>query len=483
MPTAATLDRLREALPTGRVVDDPDLIAPWTTDWRGKYHGVAAAIVSPRSAKEVATVLRLAGQGLVPVVPQGGNSSMVGGATPSSSGDSIILSLRAMNAIRSLDADAGLVVCEAGVILQHLHRAAEDAGCRFPLSLGAKGIATIGGLISTNAGGTQVLRHGTMRNQVEGLEVVLPDGSIINELSALKKDNRGTDLKQMLIGAEGTLGIITAATLRLLPAVAGRIVAWAGVGSPQDALALLRRMEQALGSAIEGFEILSDAMLDVVVAEIEGTRRPLAAGPSWHVLIEAVTADAGAIDELRRGVEGELAQAMEAGMVADATIAASESQAEAFWRIRESVSTAEKAQGPLLPFDISVPVAGMPDFMYSAKAACEARFPGSSADGYGHLGDGNIHFHLRPVRNGDRGVAWMANHAEEASRFVNDLVVAAGGSISAEHGIGQMKIAELARLDPPARIAAMQAVKRALDPEWIMNPGKLVPLASRDLSA
>ncbi len=477
-----TIARLDRALPAGRVTVDPDLIAPWTTDWRGKYHGSAAALLSPRSADEVATILHIASEAGLPVVPQGGNSSMVGGATPPASGDAIILSLRAMNAIRSLDPAAGLAVCEAGVVLQHLHQAADDAGCRFPLSLGAKGIATIGGLISTNAGGTQVLRHGTMRHQVEGLEVVLPDGSVIDGLGALKKDNRGIDLKQMFIGTEGTLGVITAATLRLLPAVAGRTVAWAGVASPQDALALLRHMDKALGGALEGFELLSDAMLSVVIAEIEGTRRPIAVGPAWHALIEAVTSEIGGVDDLRRDVEGALAAAMEGGLVQDATIAASESQAQAFWHIRETVSLAEKARGPLLPFDISVPVAAMPDFMLAAKAACEARFPGTSADGYGHLGDGNIHFHLCPPRDSDRGTAWVANHRAEASRFVNDMVVAAGGSISAEHGIGQMKIGELARLDPPARLAAMRAVKAALDPAQVMNPGKLVPLATPAVS-
>lgn len=477
-----TIARLGQALPAGRVTVDPDLIAPWTTDWRGKYHGTAAALVSPRSAAEVATILRIASDAGVPVVPQGGNSSMVGGATPPASGDAIILSLRAMNAIRSLDPAAGLAVCEAGVVLQHLHQAADEAGCRFPLSLGAKGIATIGGLISTNAGGTQVLRHGTMRNQVEGLEVVLPDGSVIDGLSALKKDNRGIDLKQLFIGAEGTLGVVTAATLRLLPAVAGRTVAWAGVASPHDALTLLRHVERALGSAVEGFELLSGDMLDVVIEGIEGTRRPIAVGPAWHVLIEAVTSEIDGVDDLRRDVEGALAAAMETGLVQDATIAVSETQAEAFWHIRENVSLAEKGRGPLLPFDISVPVAGMPDFMLAASAACEARFPGTSADGYGHLGDGNIHFHLRPPRDHDRGSAWIAHHGAEASRFVNDMVVAAGGSISAEHGIGQMKVDELARIDPPARIAAMRAVKAALDPAMIMNPGKLVPLATPPVS-
>ncbi len=470
------LKLFRDALPEGRVIDDPDLVAPWTSDWRGKYHGDAAAILSPRTTGEVATILRIASAHGVALVPQGGNSSMVGGATPPPDGRALILSLRAMNVIRSLDTDANLAVCEAGVILQNLHDAAEAVGRRFPLTLGAKGVATVGGLISTNAGGTQVLRHGTMRAQVEGLEAVLPDGSILNGLAALKKDNRGYDLKHVLIGAEGTIGIVTAASLRLIPAIASRTVFWAGVGSTDQALALLRHLENALGDAVEGYEILSDEIVDVVLSEVPGTRKPIASPVPWHVLVEAVTSDATDAAALTARVEAALADALDKGLLTDATIASSETQAEAFWRIRESVSSSEKAKGPAMQYDISVPVGAMPAFMIDAAHACEAHFPGSTAQSYGHLGDGNIHFHVRPPRDpADRGARWVAERGEEVSRFVNDLVVAAGGSISAEHGIGQMKVAELARLASPAQLAGLRAIKSAFDPHGIMNPGKLVP--------
>jgi FAD/FMN-containing dehydrogenase len=477
---AATIVQLfRDALPEGRVTDDPDLVAPWTADWRGKYHGQAAAILSPRTVEEVATIMQLAVANSVALVPQGGNSSMVGGATPPGDGSALILSLRAMNAIRSLDPDANLVVCEAGVILQHLHEAAAAAGRRFPLSLGAKGVATVGGLISTNAGGTQVLRYGTMRAQVEGLEAVLPDGSILQGLAALKKDNRGYDLKHVLIGAEGSIGVITAASLRLVPAMAARTVAWAGVASTTHALALLRHLEDALDDAIEGFEILSDEIVDVVLSEVPAARRPIADAAPWHVLIEAVTSDPADADALAARMETALADALEKERLLDATIASSETQAEAFWMIRESVSASEKAKGPAMQYDISVPVSAMPAFMVDAANACEAHFPGATAASYGHLGDGNIHFHVRPPRDAtDRGGTWVAQQGDAVSRFVNDLVVAAGGSISAEHGIGQMKVAELARLASPAQLTGLRAIKSAFDPHGIMNPGKLVPLAT-----
>lgn len=480
MIDAATVKLFRDALPEGRVIEDADLIAPWTTDWRGKYHGASAALLVPRTTAEVATVLRLASTHGVPVVPQGGNSSMVGGATPPADGSALILSLRAMNAIRSLDPAANLAVCEAGVILQHLHEAAAAVGRRFPLSLGARGVATVGGLISTNAGGTQVLRHGTMRALVEGIEAVLPDGSIHDGLAALKKDNRGYDLKHMFIGAEGTLGVVTAASLRLVPAIAAHVTCWAGVASPAHALDLLRHMEDALGGAVEGFEVISGDLLAVVLSELPNARRPIADAAPWHVLVEVVTSDgdADADDRLRAQVEAAMATALERGLASDATLSGSEAQSEAMWLLRESVSMAEKAKGPLMAYDISVPIAAMPAFMQDAANACEQAFPGSSASSYGHLGDGNIHFHVRPPRDGaDRGAAWMAGRADAISRFVNDLVVAEGGSISAEHGIGQMKVEELARLAAPARLAALRAVKQAFDPVGIMNPGKLVPLA------
>jgi FAD/FMN-containing dehydrogenase len=415
----------------------------------------------------------------VPIVPQGGNSSMVGGATPPIDGSALILSLRAMNAIRSLDADANLAVCEAGVILSNLHAAAEAAGRRFPLSLGAKGSATVGGLVSTNAGGTQVLRHGTMRALVEGIEAVLPDGSIHDGIAALKKDNRGYDIKQLLIGAEGTLGIVTAASLRLSPAIADRAVAWVGLETPAQALALLRHMEEQLGPIVEGFEVIAADTLGFILSVIPGTRQPIETLTPWNALIE-IDLDAGATGpSAQERMEAALADAFEKGLAVDAAIAANETQAEAFWKLRESASEAERSQGPALQFDISVPIADMPRFMVDVAAACEARFPGATASSFGHLGDGNVHFHVRSPK-GDgagQGRVWIAQTGEEATRFVNDQVVAMGGSISAEHGIGQMKIGEFARLTAPAQLNAVRAIKQAFDPLGLFNPGKLVPLA------
>ncbi|ODP38996.1 FAD-binding oxidoreductase [Sphingomonas turrisvirgatae] len=461
------------ALGPKSVVTEHDAIEPWLTDWRGRYRGAAAAILQPASTDEVALIVALANRHDVPLVPQGGNTSMVGGATPPPDGSALILSLRRMNRVRRLAAEEGLVVAEAGVILADLHAAALGQGRRFPLTLGAKGSATIGGLVSTNAGGTQVLRHGTMRGLVLGIEAVLPDGSIHDGLAALKKDNRGYDLNQLLIGAEGTLGVVTAATLRLVPAIAARAVAWVGVDSPHAALDLLHAMAPA-ADAIESFELIPAHSLDAVLRHIPGTRAPLERPHPWHVLIEAVASNA---DEAPSAlIETLLAQAFERGLVRDAAIAASEAQGEAFWRIRDSISEAERASGPALQHDISVPVAAMPNFMIDGARAVEAAFPGTSAGAFGHLGDGNVHFHVRAPAGS--APDWPTRNAGVISPFVHDLVVAAGGSISAEHGIGQMKRDELARLSSPARMHALNAIKRALDPRNLFNPGKLVSLAS-----
>lgn len=462
-------------LGTKGVITDPDDIAPWASDWRGRYHGTAAAILSPDSTAQVAAAVRLAAELGVALVPQGGNTSMVGGATPPADGSALILSLRRLNRIRSLSPQDNLAVCEAGVILSVLHDAAAAQGRRFPLSLGAKGSATIGGLVSTNAGGTQVLRHGTMRALVEGVEAVLPDGSIFDGLQALRKDNRGYDIKQLLIGAEGTLGVITAASLRLVPAIAARAVGWVGVGSPADALALLRLTEARLGDSVEGFEVLTEETLGFVLGHIPGTRSPIETRTPWHVLIEVDHADLSEPGPAER-LEGALALAMEQGIAVDAAIAANEAQAEAFWRIRESLSESEKAQGPALQYDISVPVARMPAFMIEAAAAAERAFAGTTASSFGHLGDGNVHFHVRAPKGTQDGPAWITAQGQAINAFVHDAVVAAGGSISAEHGIGQMKRAELGRLAEPARIGALRAIKAAFDPKGLFNPGKLIPL-------
>ncbi len=469
-----TLDRfatdISAHLPARAIVTDASTIAPWLVDWRRRYHGRANLLIEPESVDQVQAVVRAARTHGVPLVPQGGNSSMVGGATPPGDGTAAILSLRRMKRMRRVDADAGLAVAEAGVILAELHDAAQAVGWRFPLTLGARGSATVGGLVSTNAGGTQVLRFGTMRGLVAGLEAVLPDGSLHDGLSPLKKDNRGYDLNQLLIGAEGTLGIVTAATLRLVPAIAARAVTWVALGSPDDALVLLRRF-QAASDGVESFELLPAESLDALLAYLPDARAPVTTHAPWHVLVEVTTPDAATSPASI--VERVLASALDDGQIADATIAASEAQADGFWRMRESISDAERATGPAAQHDISVPVEAMPRFMVEAAAACEARFPGTRASGFGHLGDGNVHFHVRAPAGTDPA-DWYGAQVPVVSAFVHDLVVAAGGSISAEHGIGQMKIAELARLSSPARMGALRAIKQAFDPDWLFNPGKLI---------
>lgn len=471
----AALDELAAVLGPRGIVTDPGAIAPWQRDWRGRYAGRTPALLAPASTAQVAAVVKAAGRHRVPLTMQGGNTSMVGGATPPEDGSALLLSLRRMDRVRRLDAKAGLATAEAGVILQSLADAAGAHGRRFPLTLGARGSATVGGLVSTNAGGTQVLRFGTMRRLTLGLEAVLADGSVHDGLAALPKDNRGYDLDQLLIGAEGTLGIVTAATLRLVPAVAARAVAWAGVGDPEAGLSLLRRA-QAASDAVESFEIMPADTLAAALAHLPGARAPLAGAHPWHLLIEA-TAPSPAAEPPAALLERVLAAALHDGLVRDATIAASEAQADAFWALRNSLSDAERARGPAAQHDIAVPVADMPRFMREAAAACERRFPGTSASGFGHLGDGNIHFHVRAPAGADPE-RWYGEDAPAVSRFVHDLVTAAGGTISAEHGIGRMKRDELARLLPPGDLAAMRAIKAALDPLGILNPGKLLAPAA-----
>jgi FAD/FMN-containing dehydrogenase len=328
--------------------------------------------------------------------------------------------------------------------------------------------------VSTNAGGTQVLRFGTMRNLVEGVEAVLPDGSVFNGLTPLKKDNRGYNLTQLLVGAEGTLGIVTAAGLRLVPAAGERTIAWVGLASAHDALRLLRRLEAAVGEAVESFELVPRPALDLVLRHVHGARAPLRDPAPWNVLIEAVAPPAA--PSPNQALYSALQSALEIELIQDVAIAASEAQAADFWRLRDSISEAEKKEGVAAKHDISVPVADMPEFMVRASAEVERRFPGTRVIAFGHLGDGNVHFNVAAPAGA--GAEWLDAEGREVTRFVHDLVTAASGSISAEHGIGQMKLDELARLIDPARLGAMRAIKQALDPLGIMNPGKLVPPAS-----
>lgn len=467
---AQLLDDAEAALGPKGVVRDPAAIERWLSDWRGRFHGRSAAMLAPATTAEVAKIVCLAGQYGVPLVPQGGNTGMCAGATPPADGSSLLLSLRRLNRIRSIDRNARIAIAEAGVVLETLHEAVAAEGLRFPLTLGAKGSCTIGGLVSTNAGGTQVLRFGTMRALVAGVEAVLADGTVHDGLTGLKKDNRGYSLDQLLIGAEGTLGIVAAAALRLVPAVAERVVAWAGTDDPTKALALLRFLE-ARTDAVEGFELVPGDSLELVLRHIPGTRAPLDLARDWNVLVEATSAASGST--LKTDIETWLGDAMTEGLIDDAVVAANDAQASAFWKIRDSISEAERAEGQTLAHDISVAVDAMPGFIVDAKRQVEARFPGTIASAFGHLGDGNVHFHVRAGTLGGDG--FYDGPGKEVTRLVDDLVTAAGGSISAEHGIGQLKRGELERLAPPGRVAALRAIKSALDPLWIMNPGKLIP--------
>jgi FAD/FMN-containing dehydrogenase len=475
MATADFIEAATALLGPRGFTRDPELVGPWLTDWRGRYTGKALGLASPDSTAQVAALVKLCAEHDVPIVPQGGNSGMCGGATPDDSGAAILLSLRRMNAIRRLDPQAREAVCEAGVILQTLHEAAAAEGLRFPLTLGGKGSATVGGLISTNAGGTQVLRHGSMRAQVLGIEAVLADGSVFDALTSLKKDNRGFDLKQMLIGSEGTLGIVTAATLRLLPALADRAVLWAGLGSVGDAPKLLAHAERIAGGALEGFEIMPRHSLEAVLAHVPGSRNPLAGEHAWNALIE-LAADRAQADALPALAQTLLESAFEAGLVEDATIAANEAQAEAFWLLRDEIAPAERALGPAMQHDISVPVASMAAFIEDTSPLVEGRFPGVRVVAFGHLGDGNVHYHVLAPEGAKPG-EWERGEGKEISHFVHDLVTQWQGSISAEHGIGQLKRDELERLGDPVQLHLMRAVKQALDPRGLLNPGKLVPLA------
>ncbi len=469
-PQARLIAEVERRLGAKAVITDRQEIEPWVTDWRGRVHGAAFAMLAPASTAEVAEIARLASEYRVPLVPQGGNTGMAGGATPPADGSALLLSLRRMNRIRSISAEDRLAVADAGVILATLNDAAHNIGMRFPLTLGARGSCTIGGLTSTNAGGTQVLKFGTMRALVAGVEAVLPDGSIHDGLSGLKKDNRGYSLDQLLIGAEGTLGVVTAVALRLVPAVAARAVAWTGVESPSRALDLLRFLE-ARTSSIEGFELVPDNSLRLVLEHIPQTRAPLSGHHKWLVLVEATTSNSD--HDISAELEQLMAAALQEGIIDDAVLAANEAQAEAFWKIRDSISEAERAEGQTLAHDISVTVARMPAFLVDAAAKVELAFPGVTASGFGHLGDGNIHFHVRAASHA--APDWYEREGSKITRFVDDLVTEAGGSISAEHGIGQLKREELGRLASPARIHMLRAIKNALDPLGIMNPGKLVP--------
>jgi FAD/FMN-containing dehydrogenase len=448
----------------GNATRDPEVVAPLLRDWRGAYQGATPLLLRPRTTAQVAAIVAVAAANRTPLVPQGGNTGLVGGGIPPADASAVLISLGAMNRIRAVDPDGLTMTVDAGVILQTVHEAAAAVGCAFPLSLAAKGSATIGGLVATNAGGVQVLRHGTMRALVAGIEAVMPDGSVLDQITGLAKDNSGYDIKQLLIGSEGTLGIVTGVALRLVPEPAARSVGWAGVDTPAAALALLARLRRASGGQVESFELIPAFGLDLVVRHIPGARSPLAGPHRWHVLIEL--AGPAALAEL-------LGDELVAAGIEDAVVAQSAAQAAALWALRERLPEAERREGPGVHHDIAVAVAAMPGFTEAASAEVETAFPGARVIAFGHLGDGNLHFNVRPPAGVD-GTEWLAPRRTEITALVHRLVTTAGGSISAEHGIGVLKRADLARLGNPAKLAAMRAIKAAIDPLGIMNPGKVV---------
>jgi len=468
--TAAAISELKAILGPGGWLDAAEDRAPFEVDFRGLHRGTAALVALPDSTDRVAAVVRLCGREGVALVPQGGNTSYCGGATPRGAGNEILISLRRMRRIRSVDATGDCLTAEAGCVLAELQAAAAAADRLLPMSLGSEGSATLGGIVSTNAGGTAVLRYGMMRALVLGLEAVLPDGRVLNQLSGLRKDNTGYDLKQLFIGAEGTLGIVTAATLRLFPRPAATATALAALPSPAAALALLGRLRSALGEAVTTFELIPRIALDFVCRHVPGSRDPFDGPHPWYVLAEADVTAADATFATR--FESVLAGAIESGLAIDAVTAASGAQREGLWRLRETIPEAQGREGASLKHDISVEPSRVPAFIEAGNALLERLAPGARLVAYGHLGDGNLHYNLSEPAGGDGGA--LAARSDEIRRAVHDLVARHGGSFSAEHGVGQSKVGELERYEDPVALDVMRAIKRVLDPAGIMNPGKVL---------
>jgi FAD/FMN-containing dehydrogenase len=462
---------LASELSLGAIVTDPAAMAPYLVDWRKLYHGRALCVARPRDSAEVSRIVAGAAVAGVAIVPQGGNTGLTGASVPDAGGRSILVSLERMDRIRQIDAANYTVTVEAGCILQRLQEAAAAADRLFPLSLGAEGSCRIGGNLSTNAGGIAVLRYGTMRDLTLGLEVVLPDGRIWDGLRALRKDNTGYDLKQLFIGAEGTLGIITAAVLKLFPLPRQRVTAFAAARDMAATLTLLGRLRAASGDCLTSFEMIPRVALAFAIAHVPGSFDPFAAPHDPYLLIE-LTAGSGAID-LRRIIEETLAGALEEGLLVDATLADSEARAKRLWFLREAVVEAQAAAGASIKHDIALPLSAVADFLAESTPALEAALPGTKVYAFGHLGDGNIHFNLMQPR-GMAADAFLAR-APELNCRVHDLTVRYGGSISAEHGLGRLRREEIVRYKSPLEIELMRRIKAALDPAGIMNPDVLLP--------
>ena len=467
--SAPDLEALAGIVGARNVVTDADAMAPYLKEWRDLFKGRARAIVRPGSTREVAEVLRWATETGTPVVPQGGNTGLVGAQIPVAEGREIILSLQRLDVVRSVDPQGDTMIVEAGVTLQRAREAAEQAGRLFPLSLPSEGSCTVGGNLSTNAGGTAVIAYGNARELCLGLEVVLADGRVWNGLRQLRKDNTGYDLRNLFIGAEGTLGVITAAVLKLFPLPAARSTAWLAVPGPAQALDLLNLAKASAGGTLTTFELMPRVGVDFVLRHAPGARDPLADPSPWYILMEvSAQAEAGLSD----AVESFLGAAMEQGLVTDAVIAGSLEQREALWRLREMLSEVQRFEGGSIKHDVSVPIHATPAFLEQAIAAVEALIPGCRPVPFGHLGDGNIHFNVSQPVGADKA-AFLARW-DEVNHVVHAIVTQMHGSISAEHGIGRLKKHLLPEVKDPVELALMRQMKVTLDPKGILNPGAML---------
>lgn len=466
------IERFAQIVGANNAITDQATIAPRLKETRGLYHGASPLLLRPGSTSEVSEILKLATKSGTAIVPQSGNTGHVGGQTPREGHEDVLLSLERLNRVREVDLAAGTMTVDAGCILDNLHRVAEENGRIFPLSLGSQGSCQIGGNLSTNAGGTQVLAYGNARQLCLGLEVVLPTGEIWDGLRKLKKDNTGYDLRDLFIGAEGTLGVITAAVLKLFPKPRGHQVAFAGLESAEKALAFFKLAQDICGNALTGFELMVRLGIEFTTRHIPGVRDPLSAVYPWYVLAEISTTDDD--ESAVRMMESLLSQALEQGLVQDATIAASSIQARAFWHLRESMSEAQKPEGGSIKHDVSVPISDIPTFMAESERAVTAFIPGARVCAFGHLGDGNIHYNISQPVGADKQA--FIGRWREVNEIVHGLVLKFNGSISAEHGIGQLKRDELAAIRSPIEIDLMRRIKRAFDPANIMNPDKVLRL-------
>ena len=468
--SAEFLAQVRAIVGENAVTTDANDMAPYLEERRGLYVGKAAAIVRPGSTTEVAAVMKLAHETRTIVVPQGGNTGLVGGQTPDQSGEAIVLNLSRMNVVRALDAENNTLSVDAGVTLAAAQEAAASASRLFPLSLASEGTCQIGGNLATNAGGTAVLHYGNARDLVLGLEIVLADGRVWDGMRGLRKDNTGYDLKQIFLGSEGTLGIITGAVLKLFPSPKSRATAIAAVPSPAAAISLLRHIEAESGGAITSFELMPRIGIEMVCAHVPVTRDPLSVPSPWYVLVELSSGSNG--DELNALLERSLASAVEQAWVSDAVVAQSDTQRAAFWQVREAMSDAQRHEGGSIKHDVSVPISNITRFLERAIEAVQSELPGIRPVPFGHLGDGNIHFNLSQPKAMDRD-AFLAQWTY-FNQIVHGIALDLNGSISAEHGIGQLKRDEMAELKSDVELDLMRTLKRTLDPKRILNPGKVV---------